>query len=74
MRLGGRDRPSPLRFKKEVFVRGPLSVRVWLMEDVLLVRFVGVLTNSDQKMAKIEGRRRGRDPLGIGDLTRKSID
>jgi hypothetical protein len=44
------------------------------MEDVLLVRFAGFLTNSDQKLAKIEGRRRGRDLLGIGDLTRKSID
>ena len=50
-----------IRFKKEVLGRGPLSVRVWLLEDVLLVRFAGVLTTSDQKLAKIEDRRRGRE-------------
>jgi len=50
-----------IRFKKEVMGRGPLSIRTWLIEDMLVVRLGGVLTAQDQKLLKIEDRSQGRD-------------
>lgn len=52
-----------IRFKKEVLGRGPLSVKAWLLDDMVVVRLAGVLTTADQKLVKVEDRRRGRDLL-----------
>ena len=49
------------RFKKEYMGRGPLSVRTYLLGDIVLVRLQGVLTAAEQKLAKLEERSRGRD-------------
>ena len=50
-----------IRFKKEYMGRGPLSVRTYLIDDMVLVRLQGVLTAAEQKLAKVEERSRGRD-------------
>ena len=50
-----------IRFKKEYMGRGPLSVRTFLLEDMILVRLQGVLTPAEQKLAQVEERSRGRD-------------
>jgi len=50
-----------IRFKKEYMGRGPLSVRTFLIEDMVLVRLQGVLTAAEQKLAEVEERSRGRD-------------
>lgn len=50
-----------IRFKKEYMGRGPLSVRTYLMDDMVLVRLQGVLTVAEQKLAEVEERSRGRD-------------
>lgn len=49
------------RFKKEYMGRGPLSVRTYLIDDIVLVRLQGVLTAAEQKLAEVEERSRGRD-------------
>jgi len=50
-----------IRFKKEYMGRGPLGVRTFLLEDMVLVRLQGVLTPAEQKLAQVEDRSRGRD-------------
>jgi uncharacterized protein YbcI len=50
-----------IRFKKEYMGRGPLSVRTYLLDDMVLVRLQGVLTAAEQKLAEVEERSRGRD-------------
>ena len=50
-----------IRFKKEYMGRGPLAVRTFLLEDMVLVRLQGVLTAAEQKLAQVEERSRGRD-------------
>ncbi len=50
-----------IRFKKEYMGRGPLSVRTYLLDDIVLVRLQGVLTAAEQKLAQVEERGRGRD-------------
>jgi uncharacterized protein YbcI len=50
-----------IRFKKEYMGRGPLSVRTYLFDDMVLVRLQGVLTPAEQKLAEVEERSRGRD-------------
>ena len=49
------------RFKKEYMGRGPLSVRTYLLDDMVLVRLLGVLTPAEQMLARVEERRQGRD-------------
>lgn len=50
-----------IRFKKEYMGRGPLSVRTYLIDDMVLVRLQGVLTAAEQKLVEVEERSRGRD-------------
>jgi len=50
-----------IRFKKEYMGRGPLAVRTYLIDDMILVRLQGVLTPAEQKLAQVEERSRGRD-------------
>ena len=52
---------SVIRFKKEYMGRGPLTVRTYLIDDMVLVRLQGVLTAAEQKLAEVEERSRGRD-------------
>ncbi len=50
-----------IRFKKEYMGRGPLSVRTYLIEDMVLVRLQGVLTPAEQNLVRVEEQSRGRD-------------
>jgi uncharacterized protein YbcI len=50
-----------IRFKKEYMGRGPLSVKTYLLDDMVLVRLHGVLTAAEQKLVQVEDRSRGRD-------------
>jgi uncharacterized protein YbcI len=50
-----------IRFKKEYMGRGPLSVRTYLIDDMVLVRLQGVLTPAEQNLARVEEKSRGRD-------------
>lgn len=50
-----------IRFKKEYMGRGPLAVRTYLIDDLVLVRLQGVLTPAEQKLAIVEDAHRGRD-------------
>ena len=50
-----------IRFKKEYMGRGPLSVKTYLLDDMVLVRLQGVLTAAEQKLVQVEDRSRGRD-------------
>jgi uncharacterized protein YbcI len=50
-----------VRFKKEYMGRGPLSVRTYLIEDMVLVRLQGVLTAAEQTLVRVEDQGRGRD-------------
>lgn len=50
-----------IRFEKEYMGRGPLAVRTYLIDDMILVRLQGVLTPAEQKLAQVEERSRGRD-------------
>lgn len=50
-----------IRFKKEYMGRGPLAVRTYLIDDLVLVRLQGVLTPAEQKLALVEEKHRGRD-------------
>jgi uncharacterized protein YbcI len=50
-----------IRFKKEYMGRGPLSVRTYLIDDIVLVRLQGVLTPAEQNLARVEEKSRGRD-------------
>ena len=52
---------SLIRFKKEVLGRGPLSVKVWLLEDMLVSRFAGVLKTAHQNLVQIADGSRRRD-------------
>jgi uncharacterized protein YbcI len=50
-----------IRFKKDYMGRGPLAVKTYLFDDMVLVRLQGVLTPAEQKLAEVEERSRGRD-------------
>ena len=55
-----------IRFKKEYMGRGPLSVRTYLIDDMVLVRLQGVLTAAEQKLVEVEERSRGRTRTSPG--------
>lgn len=50
-----------IRFKKEYMGRGPLSVKTYLIDDLVLIRLHGVLTPAETKLAQVEAQDRGRD-------------
>lgn len=49
-----------IRFEKEYMGRGPLEARVFIIEDMVLVRLKNVLTPAELKLAESEARERGR--------------
>lgn len=49
-----------VRFEKEYMGRGPLEARVFIIEDMVLVRLKNVLTPAELKLAETESRERGR--------------
>lgn len=49
-----------IRFEKEVMGRGPLEIKTYLLDDMVVIRLKGVLTQAEIKLAKATDRRRGR--------------
>ncbi len=49
-----------VRFEKEYMGRGPLDVKVYIIEDMVLVRLKNVLTPAELKLAELETGERGR--------------
>lgn len=50
------------RFEREYMGRGPLEVRTFLVEDMVIVRLRGVLTPAEQQLVKAQDdNHRGRD-------------
>ncbi|MDB4637709.1 MAG: DUF2294 domain-containing protein [Planctomycetaceae bacterium] len=49
-----------IRFEKEYMGRGPLEARVFMIEDMVLVRLKGVLTPAELTLSESEGNERGR--------------
>ena len=49
-----------VRFEKEYMGRGPLEARVFIIEDMVLVRLKNVLTPAELKLAESESGERGR--------------
>ena len=49
-----------IRFEKEYMGRGPLEAKVFIIEDMVLVRLKGVLTPAELKLSDSENSERGR--------------
>jgi uncharacterized protein YbcI len=49
-----------VRFEKEYMGRGPLDAKVFIIEDMVLVRLKNVLTPAELKLAEAERGERGR--------------
>lgn len=49
-----------VRFEKEWMGRGPLQSRVYLLDDLVLIRLGDVLTPAEHKLAEVETKERGR--------------
>jgi uncharacterized protein YbcI len=48
------------RFEKEFMGRGPLETKTYILDDLVVVRLKGVLTQAEMKLAQAEDRKRGR--------------
>ena len=51
------------RFEQDFMGRGPKDIRTHLLEDLLVVRLVGVLTAAEQHLVKALAAEKGRDLL-----------
>ena len=51
------------RFEQEYMGRGPKDIRAHLLDDLLVVRLLGVLTAAEQHLAKSLPAEKGRDLL-----------
>jgi uncharacterized protein YbcI len=49
-----------IRFEKEFMGRGPLETRTYILDDLVVVRLQGVLTQAEIKLAAAENSPRGR--------------
>jgi len=49
-----------IQFEKEFMGRGPLNVKTYIIDDMVLVRLTNVLTPAELKLAKAQVRERGR--------------
>jgi uncharacterized protein YbcI len=50
-----------MKFEKEYMGRGPLEAKTYLLEDMVLVRLKGVLTQAEHRLATSQGDSKGRD-------------
>jgi uncharacterized protein YbcI len=51
------------RFEQEYMGRGPKDIRAHLLDDLLVIRFQGVLSTPEQQLAKTLPADKGRDLL-----------
>jgi len=49
-----------IRFEKNYMGRGPTETKTFLLDDLVLVRLKGVLTQGELKLAEVEDNLRGR--------------
>ena len=49
-----------LNFEKEYMGRGPLEIRTYIVENMVIVRLKGVLTKAELQLANTENTERGR--------------
>jgi uncharacterized protein YbcI len=52
---------SLIRFEKEYMGRGPLEAKTYLVDDMVIVRFKGVMTQAEHQLATSNQGTRGRD-------------
>jgi len=50
-----------IKFEKEYMGRGPLETKAYIIDDMLLVRLRGVLTQSELRLAEASDRKDGRE-------------
>lgn len=50
-----------IKFEKEYMGRGPLEAKTYIIDDMILVRLKGVLTQAEYQLAKTAGNTKGRD-------------
>ena len=50
-----------IKFEKEYMGRGPLETKTYIMDDLVLVRLKGVLTQAEYQLAKTSENTRGRE-------------
>jgi uncharacterized protein YbcI len=49
------------RFEKEHMGQGPLDIRTWLLDDMVVVRMRGMLTKAEQHLSKTSRNSGGRE-------------
>ena len=52
-----------IKFEKEYMGRGPLETKTYILNDLVLVRLRGVLTQAEYQLAKVSGSPSGRDQI-----------
>lgn len=50
-----------IKFEKEFMGRGPLEARTYIVDDMVIVRLKGVLTQAEHQLAKSGDASRGRE-------------
>ncbi len=50
-----------IQFEKEFMGRGPVETRTYIIDDLVLVRLKGVLTQAEYQLAKTEPGSKGRE-------------
>lgn len=50
-----------IKFEKEYMGRGPLEAKTYIIDDLVLVRLKGVLTQAEYQLAKTSESARGRE-------------
>ena len=49
-----------VQFEQEYMGRGPEGAKTYILDDIILVRLMGILTPAEKNLAKIEDSRHGR--------------
>jgi uncharacterized protein YbcI len=50
-----------IKFEKEYMGRGPLETKTYIIDDIVLVRLKGVLTQAEYQLARTSESSKGRD-------------
>ena len=50
-----------IQFEREYMGRGPEEAKTYILDDIVLVRLMGILTPAEKNLAKIEDSRHGRE-------------
>ena len=50
-----------IKFEKEYMGRGPAETKTHIIDDLVLVRMKGILTQAEYQLARAEGDSKGRD-------------